>query len=894
MRYRRSLVPALILLLLAGIALTGCGSDGSNGKSWGYLAGVLRNLYTGQPVNGATATLDPPVPGVVIITAADGSYLVKVPIGVYTVTFSAPNYEDLPLTGSVVAKLQTNVNGQMEPSFRVKVEIGGVPGAPVPGQSFLASAIVTVMDGSTILGYQWDQEAEAPANIASPAGVNTNVTLANNAAYKEALVEAREPESRWEVLGIDPLALEESSHLVLKLMVTTTSGVYPAEEEILANLPFAVWATGLHNVPTGLPVLLNGEEQSGYFWVMSTKPAGSAAVLQDGGTRFPWFVPDVPGLYEIKVGDETPNPSGDVTVQVFGATWRGVIVGQDANGRPVVDPFCFNCHDDGEGDSAKAAKDKPLDLPPPILNEENPFLQWPASGHAEIFSYNLDTSTHYSSEDCFACHTVGYSEAAANGGIDEASDYNAFLNSGLINHPGDNWTTVLDDYPNTAMKANVQCENCHGPQNSQAHVLVEPFSSRTSLKSEVCGYCHGEPPRHGRYQQWKESGHGNFELAIEEGEAGRCNRCHTAQGYLAWLENGLQSNPPDLPSPGYENWVQPITCAVCHDPHAVGTVSGDSTDAMMRPFPGYEEYEGPGRVVPVTTNGNGLLYYYPYGETPPLPSGYSATDVGSGAGCISCHNTRNGQHDDFNYYNMYGPPNEIDDRAPHVAAQGDVLLGFNAYFMDRREARGGHSFLEKTCVTCHMEATPPPAGFSYNQTGTNHTFEANFSICGDCHGDYDGGTLMDFVDRKLEELHEELSSSLNQLIGGVFFDSSMDLEITWVDDEGNEYTDTFNYNQDDYYGAELTEEFHGRMACRVNFNGTWYENVQLGKVYSYAYDADILHIWWGQTIARAAWNYYLLHADGSHGVHNPEWVIEVIENSIEALWEAGQQMETKR
>ena len=39
--------------------------------------------------------------------------------------------------------------------------------------------------------------------------------------------------------------------------------------------------------------------------------------------------------------------------------------------------------------------------------------------------------------------------------IDEASDYQAFLASGLINNPGDNWTTVLNDYPETARLANV-------------------------------------------------------------------------------------------------------------------------------------------------------------------------------------------------------------------------------------------------------------------------------------------------------------------------------------------------------------------------------------------------------------------------------------------------------
>ena len=43
---------------------------------------------------------------------------------------------------------------------------------------------------------------------------------------------------------------------------------------------------------------------------------------------------------------------------------------------------------------------------------------------------------------------------------------------------------------------------------SMQHVSVSP--------ADLCGSCHGEPPRHGRFQQWEESGHGNYELAIDE------------------------------------------------------------------------------------------------------------------------------------------------------------------------------------------------------------------------------------------------------------------------------------------------------------------------------------------------------------------------------------------
>ncbi len=60
--------------------------------------------------------------------------------------------------------------------------------------------------------------------------------------------------------------------------------------------------------------------------------------------------------------------------------------------------------------------------------------------------------------------------------------------------------------------------------------------------------------------------------------------------------------------------VQPQTCAVCHDPHAEGASSGEPNTGTVR----------------ITDN------------TPMLPAGFAAKNVGRGAICITCHNTRNG------------------------------------------------------------------------------------------------------------------------------------------------------------------------------------------------------------------------------------------------------------
>ena len=41
------------------------------------------------------------------------------------------------------------------------------------------------------------------------------------------------------------------------------------------------------------------------------------------------------------------------------------------------------------------------------------FTPWAQTGHAEIFSQNLDAGGHYSAS-CFSCHTVGFAPTADN------------------------------------------------------------------------------------------------------------------------------------------------------------------------------------------------------------------------------------------------------------------------------------------------------------------------------------------------------------------------------------------------------------------------------------------------------------------------------------------------
>ncbi|MHC4133723.1 MAG: carboxypeptidase-like regulatory domain-containing protein [Planctomycetota bacterium] len=850
--------------LVLGLVLVGCsdGADGQPGQDTAVLSGQVTNKTTSTPVAGAVITTDPVAPGVGNIVAdANGDFSVELPIGVYTLTCTDANFVPGEHQISLVAGVPATADFGLVPEAPVIIEITGLTTSVVPGSSFTLNAGVTVMDGSTGVTYQWTQTASAQATIDSPTSATTGITLGNEAAYKAELLSHLEPAGHhWGPFGVNHHSLEEAGHVAFKVTVTTSSGTYTETMDVHADLAFANVATGLRNVPVGRPVLLNNEDQPTFDWAIAAQPG--AVQLNDATDANPWFVPDAAGLYRLTVTDEDDGP---LTIDIYAGTFEGVIVGQDSKGRPVAQTACTGCHDDT--------------IAPDM------FTDWKETGHAEIFTNNYNTSGYWG-EGCFDCHTVGYDPNATNGGIDEASDYQAFV--GTLHNPSpDNWTNGLANLPDTMQLSNIQCENCHGPQNGPsgqtAHMRGD--GSRTSLASEVCARCHGEPLRHARFQQWELSGHGDYEVAQDEswstradpGEEFRtCAMCHSANGFIYWVETkdadpdydpydegnedpdwpGLVSGPDDI---------HPQTCVTCHDPHDVGTTSGAGTNAPVRI----------------------------QGDTPVLMAGFPANAVGKGALCMTCHNSRRGMRHDYIDWDALTDK----DRATHGGPQTDILMGMNAYFVDVGQ-RGAHSLIDNTCVKCHLDLTDPPEELSYNLGGTNHTFEASDEICSNCHGAFTADTTKDATEAALLQLEELLVQSIYNEIGkliaegnDVHVDVSFDDNDNFVSSTLIDDIDDIDMNTDGTPKIELTE-YHGRQAMNITVNGTVVTNVQMAgdtKVVGQGNTPDVddptlLDGDNGEILGKAGWNYWLVHSDGSHGIHNPSFTNAVLVNAVIELF----------
>jgi hypothetical protein len=219
--------------------------------------------------------------------------------------------------------------------------------------------------------------------------------------------------------------------------------------------------------------------------------------------------------------------------------------------------------------------------------------------------------------------------------------------------------------------------------------------------------------------------------------------------------------------------------------------------------------------------------------TATLSNGEEITGAGTGAICMNCHKSR---RDAVQYTNNY-LANLSTHYGPHDGPQADLLAGKNAITFGQSIESSPHlASTSDACVRCHMfPGTTDPDG-NVILVGS-HTWRMsvdgvdNVAACADCHGNfgpnfsdklcYINGTADLDGDGVANGLQIEIEGLLDQLKA-----------LLPQDDEGNvAITDS---------SVTLTE-------------------------------------------AQAAYNYLMVEADRSLGVHNPRYIFGIIKASIEAL-----------
>jgi hypothetical protein len=489
-------------------------------------------------------------------------------------------------------------------------------------------------------------------------------------------------------------------------------------------------ATGLLNagVETKMYLMATFEDSSitGLTWTMIDKPASSTTAVLSGATtvdetsEIVTFVPDVVGTYKVAVSE---GMYAD-TVVVNAAKFVGV-------------DNCKMCHNGG------------------VTQHYEP---WMATGHSNFLDMALDGEKgSYYSGSCISCHTVGYDIDADNDGFD---DFEFVFPDTKVPGMAD---SLYTKYPDAMKRANIQCENCHGPGGSH-NGATSNSKMLSSIAADACAACHDDDHYHVYPSQWAVSKHANPDAEYTRTS---CAPCHNGMGFIMYVDGG-KTGLTEEPDANYD-----ISCAVCHDPH-------DATN----------EYQL--RTVEVT-----------------LPNGDVITEGGNGKLCMNCHNSRRILPDRILERMDVG-----DTPEPHHGPQAEMLTTMNVETYGLDLPTSPHlQATDDACIDCHMyehgshgehgdDGTLNTSGMHsfamVNQQGVD-----NVNSCSPCHAAF-GDNFADKVyylngnadhdgDGNVEGLQHEVEGLLATLHDALPKNLDGDIEIQDSTISFNEAAAIYNY-----------------------------------------------------------------------------------------------------
>lgn len=236
-------------------------------------------------------------------------------------------------------------------------------------------------------------------------------------------------------------------------------------------------------------------------------------------------------------------------------------------------------------------------------------------------------------------------------------------------------------------------------------VLARGQYEENSMSGLSCVDCHSSTspkyPLLGAAEGYEYSGHDrgfeNEEQNSYYANGGGCQRCHTNEGFIAYLETGSND------SENYIEYPSQPGCFSCHAPHETGDFS-------------------------VRTN------------SPVKLADGTMTSLGEGNLCANCHMARR----EAASYVQASPADKVSSHwGGHHGPQADLLVGTNAYENPNKSySSSPHSVVLKNgCVDCHMylpegrfSMSPEVGGHSFNIGGEVHGVEKlNVKACADCH-----------------------------------------------------------------------------------------------------------------------------------------------------------------
>ena len=216
-----------------------------------------------------------------------------------------------------------------------------------------------------------------------------------------------------------------------------------------------------------------------------------------------------------------------------------------------------------------------------------------------------------------------------------------------------------------------------------------------------------------------------------------------------------------------------------------------------------------------------------------LANGVVITSGGTGKLCMRCHQAI---HDVDTYVTEYH-----DHFGPHHSPQADMLAGSGGVEYGEHIENSAHTTcVSNACITCHMASTPADTLSGANKVG-EHSFAMKW--------DYD-----------TPENSSDDVENLNACTG-----SGCHSDLT-----------TFNCPaRDDYDGDSIVEGVQDEIQGLLNKLGTLLPPVGIPDVVvNPSYTSDQL---------KAAYNYFFVKNDGSFGIHNTNYAVQLLQRSYTIL-----------
>jgi hypothetical protein len=829
------------------------GPQGEPGVSTGTLSGVVKS-QAGDVLAGIAVAIDPL--GYSAQTGADGAYTIpNVPAGVYAVTFSGTNVAAKTISNVSMLAGQTITKDATLVFSPIKIAFVTPPTFPVGfGTDVTVNANVTVTGATGTLVSTWSLTGPTGAAI-TPADASATFTTGT---VGQLLAGGKV--QYWNVparKGLVSITNGQTAYMSYVAKLSVSDGKYTQTSTV--TIPVSMATMGGKTAPVGVPVIVN-DVTSTFAWEL-VKPATSAATLNLAADKNAWFIPDVPGQYQVKNGATDASP-----IVVDAGNWNG------------ADKDCGGCHGaaiatntaakfkdwtnsahgnhwfkfmEYDAGGALVWKDPNAKAFALVNDARFYWTSWATPGRMTLPEYGLSNGegAHYG-ESCLGCHAVGFNKLAANDGFDDQTGY-AF--PGNLNHDtGDltkpdpaGWNALPEG---SRYRSGIQCENCHGPlarhATGQATAVNKPANV---FDAETCGSCHDRAPKHDRYQLWAQGGHANRALASSEGGSS-CAQCHTAQGFIQWANNGFAATT--ITAPGAAN-AEPVTCQACHDPHTT-QLRIDTKKPLV------------------------------------TEAGYTIQGFGAGQLCTTCHQGRRGARNDTVV--------RTDFRAPHQGPQADVFFGQNFYFVDTStgETASTHAYvLEGSCVACHMEPERASESLTINATFgavpqvTNHSFKVAANVCGRCH---DGASF--------QALEETFEGGLGQIQAKALskFVASIPAAGTYEFLANDPATDTLATVKTSLPATAVPTalrigDIHGQLALFLTFPAPVTVTLPGGATVATTtveFQLQSLTTNGGTTpmfaansnLVKGCWNLVMLEADRSFGGHNPELLPRLIAATV--------------